>query len=72
MQDIKEDAAAPEDIVAKESEDSKPTGALVLDGIPYHTIDAVDIPPAFAEVPVTLNDNGAILPVCFLLATLTH
>lgn len=31
---------------------------LELDGIVYHTIGTTKIPPAFAEVPVRLIDNG--------------
>jgi hypothetical protein len=47
---------------------------LVLDGVTYHRIDSTDVPPAHAEVPVTLDDNGTVLPVrCKILsATITH
>jgi Domain of unknown function (DUF4419) len=38
----------------------KPEGVLVLDGVSYHSIDTKNIPPAQAEVEVTLNDNGQI------------
>ncbi|KAJ7267946.1 hypothetical protein C8J57DRAFT_352950 [Mycena rebaudengoi] len=31
---------------------------LVLDGTPYHRIDRKDVPAAYAEVDVKLNDNG--------------
>ncbi|GJJ78992.1 hypothetical protein EMPS_11351 [Entomortierella parvispora] len=31
---------------------------LIMDGATYHHVDTNDIPPAFAEVPVLLNDNG--------------
>jgi len=38
---------------------------LVLDGITYHRIDDQDVPSAHTEVPVTLDDNGTRVPVCF-------
>ena len=44
---------------------------LLLDGVTYHRIDSGDIPPAYAEVPVTLDDNGIILPVCLEFRSLT-
>ncbi|KAJ7676596.1 hypothetical protein DFH06DRAFT_1279145 [Mycena polygramma] len=31
---------------------------LVLDDVPFHQTDSNDIPPNYAEVPVTLNDNS--------------
>lgn len=74
-QDINNDPEALETIVYNEPDQhswSKPDRVLVLDGIQYHTVDEADVPPAFAEVPVTLDDNGIIFPVCFLLAILTH
>ena len=74
-QDIEEDQEALETIVYNDpGRDpwSKPNRVLVLDGIAYHTVNAANIPPAFAEVPVTLDDNGITFPVCFLLATLTR
>jgi len=36
----------------------KQLDGTVLDGVQYHTIDAVEMPPAHAEVDVTLDDNG--------------
>jgi len=44
---------------------------LVLDGVTYHRVDTDDIPPAHAEVPVTLNEYGKIWPVCFEFFSLT-
>ncbi|GJJ78991.1 hypothetical protein EMPS_11350 [Entomortierella parvispora] len=44
--------------------DGKPNGTrgegpvLVLDGVRFYQVDTEDIPSAFAEVPVALNDNG--------------
>ena len=45
---------------------------LVLAGMSYHTVDTANIPPAFAEVLVALDDNGVTLPVRFLGPTATH
>ena len=33
---------------------------LILDDQPYHTIDMSQIPPGFAGVPVTVDDNGYV------------
>jgi phosphomannomutase len=33
---------------------------LILDGVKYHSISTEKIPSAVADVPVKLNDNGAI------------
>jgi hypothetical protein len=46
---------------------------LVLDGVTYHRIGDTYVPPAHAEVPVTLHDNGTALPVRLkiLSATIT-
>ena len=74
-QDIKEDQEAQATIVYNDPSLrswGKSDRVLILDGIPYHTVDTSDVPPAFAEVPVTLNDNGATFPVCFRFSTLTH
>jgi hypothetical protein len=74
MQDIKEDQAALGTIVYNEPPRSwsRPDRVLVLDGIQYHTVNTADIPPAFAEVPVALDDNGITFPVCCRVPTLTH
>ena len=52
---------------------SRGTSELVLDGITYHRVDTRYIPLAYAEVPVTLDDNrnGVTLPVCLELLSLT-
>ena len=70
-QDIKEDQEAVGTILYNEPSNnwSKPDQLLILDGIPYHTVETADIPPAFAEVPVTLDDNGVTFPVCFWVPT---
>jgi len=47
---------------------------LVLDGVTYHRVEGGQVPCSNAEVPVTLDDNGTIVPVCseFLSLTIAH
>ena len=73
-QGIKEDQEALATIVFNEPSPSweKPDRVLILEGIPYHSLDTEEVPPAFAEVPVILDDNGAIFPVGFRFSTLMH
>jgi hypothetical protein len=40
---------------------------LLLDGTRYHSVETGDIPPGWASVPVTLNDDGNITD-CVLVA----
>jgi hypothetical protein len=40
---------------------------LTLDFVPYHRIDTQDIPPAFAECDVKLDDNGEMFD-CMITA----
>ncbi|KAJ6527118.1 hypothetical protein B0H19DRAFT_969986 [Mycena capillaripes] len=42
---------------------------LVLDGTPYHRIDREEVPAAYAEVDVKLNDNGEMFD-CIMVAGL--
>ncbi|KAF7341366.1 hypothetical protein MVEN_01873100 [Mycena venus] len=63
-------AKAPESLTAEDFWDTYGeyvNKALVLDGTPYHCLDTNKVPPAYAEVDVKLNDNGAMFD-CFMLA----
>ncbi|KAF9279917.1 hypothetical protein BGZ68_007622 [Mortierella alpina] len=45
----------------KENHDTwtrQPIPGLSLDGATFHVVNTSDIPPAYADVPVLLNDNG--------------
>ena len=37
---------------------SKPIPSMDLDGVPYAFIKSGDVPPAYCEVDVIVNDNG--------------
>ncbi|KAF9984699.1 hypothetical protein BGZ75_003738 [Mortierella antarctica] len=37
---------------------AQPVLGLNLDGATFHVVDTSDIPPAYSDVPVLLNDNG--------------
>jgi hypothetical protein len=40
---------------------------LVFDGTPYHRLDSKKVPPAYAKVDVTLDDNGELFS-CAMIA----
>jgi hypothetical protein len=40
---------------------------LLLDGTPFHTVDSGDVAPGYAEVDVTLDDNGTMFN-CLMVA----
>lgn len=46
-----------------------PTPVLQLDDARYHRIKTGDVPPAWADVPVRLDDDGTIIP-CMMVAGL--
>lgn len=46
-----------------------PTPVLQLDDARYHRIETEDVPPAWADVPVRLDDDGTIIP-CMMVAGL--
>lgn len=41
-----------------------------LDGMVYHTVDSDEIPPAYATVPVKINDNGNELAAIMLAGSI--
>ncbi|KAJ7143034.1 hypothetical protein C8R44DRAFT_692575 [Mycena epipterygia] len=60
---------SPEDLTAEEFWEtySNSYPGLVLDGTPYHRVDADEVPPGYAEVDVSLHDNGEKFD-CFMVA----
>lgn len=40
---------------------------LVFDGTPYHQLDSKKVPPGYAKVDVTLDDNGGLFS-CAMMA----
>ncbi len=58
--------AAP---TAEMSSMGSPTPVLQLDDARYHRIETEDVAPAWADVPVQLNDDGVIYP-CVMVAGL--
>ncbi|KAJ6582679.1 hypothetical protein DFH09DRAFT_1309619 [Mycena vulgaris] len=43
---------------------------LVLDDTPYHRIESSDVPPGYAEVDVTLDDNGEMFECVMVAGTI--
>ncbi|KAJ7124235.1 hypothetical protein C8R44DRAFT_852206 [Mycena epipterygia] len=67
-------SVSPEDMTAEEfwatytSYKAGESGtSLVFDGTPYHRVDTTEVPPGYAEVEVSLDDNGDIFD-CFMVA----
>ncbi|KAJ7124233.1 hypothetical protein C8R44DRAFT_783206 [Mycena epipterygia] len=67
-------SVSPEELSAEEfwttytSYKASESGAgLVFDGTPYHRVDTTEVPPGYAEVDVSLDDNGEMFD-CFMVA----